>query len=99
MCWNLWGGGGKYLADLLEHLRKKLDTRQSLQIDRSYGNYRVFQVVPANAGDISDSGSIPGLGRSLEVRNGHPLKYSCLENPLDRGAKLPVVRGVSKGRT
>jgi len=31
-------------------------------------------------------GSIPGLGRSLEARNGKPLQYSCLENPMDRGA-------------
>ena len=36
----------------------------------------------ANAGDPS---SIHGLGRSLGERNGHPLQYSCLENPMDRG--------------
>ena len=41
---------------------------------------------PTNAGDTGDSGSIPGLGRSFEVGNGHPLQYSCLENPVDRGA-------------
>ena len=38
---------------------------------------------PANAGD---SGSIPGLGRSPRERNGNPLQYSCLENPMDRGS-------------
>ena len=38
----------------------------------------------ANAGDIRDMGSIPGLGRSPEVGNGNPLQYSCLENPKDR---------------
>ena len=41
---------------------------------------------PANAGDLRDSGSIPGLGRSPGEGNGNPLQYSCLENPLDRGA-------------
>ena len=42
---------------------------------------------PANAGDVRDAGSIPGLGRSLEGRHGNPLQYSCLENSsdMDRG--------------
>ena len=35
----------------------------------------------------------PGLGRSSRVRNGNPLQYSCLENPMDRGAWWPTVRG------
>ena len=38
---------------------------------------------PANAGDV---GLIPGLGRSPGEGNGNPLQYSCLENPMDRGA-------------
>ena len=41
---------------------------------------------PANAGDARDLGSIPGLGRSPGEGNGNPLQYSCLENPMDRGA-------------
>ena len=41
---------------------------------------------PANAGDIRDSGSIPELGRSPEEGNANPLQYSCLGNPVDRGA-------------
>ena len=40
----------------------------------------------SNAGDVRDVGLIPGLGRSPEVGNGNPLQYSCLENPMDRGA-------------
>ena len=40
----------------------------------------------ANAGDIRDMGSIPGLGRSPGEGHGNPLQYSCLENPMDRGA-------------
>jgi len=54
--------------------------------------YRASQVVlviknlPASAGDIRDAGSVPGLGRFSGEGNGHPFQYSCLENPMDRGA-------------
>ena len=41
---------------------------------------------PANAGDLRDMGSVPELGRSSGGRHGNPLQYSCLENPMDRGA-------------
>ena len=44
--------------------------------------------LPANAGD---TGSIPGSGRSPAERNGNPLKYSCLGNPMDRGAWRGIV--------
>ena len=40
---------------------------------------------PAKAGDTGDMGSIPGSGRSPGKRNGTPLQYSCLGNPMDRG--------------
>ena len=42
--------------------------------------------LPANAGDSGDAGSNPGLGRSPGGGNGNPLQYSCLGNPMDRGA-------------
>ena len=42
--------------------------------------------LPANAGDLRDGGLIPGSERSPEGRHGNPLQYSCLENPMDRGA-------------
>ena len=45
--------------------------------------------------DISDMGSVHGLGRFPEV-NGYPLQYSCLENPMDRGAWWATVYGVTK---
>ena len=45
---------------------------------------------PANAEDIRDESSIPGLGRSPGGGHGIPLQYSCLENPMDRGAWLIV---------
>ena len=41
---------------------------------------------PSNAGDSGDIGLIPGSGRSPGERNGNPLQYSCLENPMDRRA-------------
>ena len=41
---------------------------------------------PANAGDVRDVGLIPGWGRSPGEGHGNPLQYSCLENPMDRGA-------------
>ena len=57
---------------------------------------------PANAGDAGvagDAGSIPGSGRSPGVGNGHPLQYSCLGNPMDRGAWWATVHGLSKSQT
>ena len=48
---------------------------------------------PTNAGDI---GLIPGLGRYPEEGNGNPLQYSCLGNPMDRGAWRAIVHGVTK---
>ena len=50
----------------------------------------------ANAGDTS---SIPGPRRSPGEGNGNPLEYSCLENPMDRGAWQITIHGVTKSRT
>ena len=44
---------------------------------------------PPSVGDLRDAGSIPGLERSTGRGHGNPLQYSCLENPLDRGAYGP----------
>ena len=49
--------------------------------------------LPAYAGDL---GSIPGSGRSPGEGNGNPLQYSCLENPMDRGAWWATVHGVAE---
>ena len=51
---------------------------------------------PANTGDLRDVGLIPGLGRSPEGRHSFPVQYSCLENPMDRGAWWATVHGVTK---
>ena len=49
----------------------------------------------ASAGDIRETGSIPGLGRSPGEGNGYPLWYSCLENPMDRGPWRATVHRVA----
>ena len=54
---------------------------------------------PASVGDIRDVGSIPGLGRSLRGGRGNPPQYSCLENPMDRGAWRARVHRVAKSQT
>ena len=59
----------------------------------------VLNKPPANAGDIRDGGSVPGLSRSPEGGYGNPLQYSCLENPMDRGAWQATVHRVAKSRT
>ena len=51
---------------------------------------------PANAGDKSDAGLIPGLERSHGVGNGKPHQYSCLENPMDRRARKAIVHRVAE---
>ena len=51
----------------------------------------VVKNVPANAGDIREVGSIPGSGRSPGEGHGNPLQYSCLENPMGRGAWWAMV--------
>ena len=52
----------------------------------------------ANAGDIRDMGSIPGSGRPPGGGHGNSIQYSCLENPMDRGAWQAIVHGVTKSR-
>ena len=53
----------------------------------------------ANTRHTGDKGLIPRWGRSPGERNGNPLQYSCLENPMDRGAWWATVHGVPKSRT
>ena len=52
--------------------------------------------LPANEGAIRDAGSIPGSGRFPEGGHGNLLQYSCLENPMDRGAWGATVHGACK---
>ena len=67
-----------------------------------YGTSWVVLVVknpPANAGDTRDEGLIPGLRRSLGGGNGNPFQYSCLGNPMDRGAWWATVHEAAKSWT
>ena len=52
-----------------------------------------------NVRDTGDRGSIPGSGRSSGAGHGNPLQYSCLENPMDRGAWWAIVYGAAKSHT
>ena len=51
---------------------------------------------PANAGNVREVGSIPGLGRSHGRGQGHPLQYSCLKNPMDRGVWQATVHRITQ---
>ena len=55
--------------------------------------------MPATEGDVRDVGSIPGLGRSPGEGHDNPLHYSCLENPMDRGAWRATVHRVAQSQT
>ena len=59
----------------------------------------VVKNLPVNAGDPRDVGSIPGLGRHPGGGNSNPLQYSCLENPMDRGAWRATVHSLTKSDT
>ena len=66
------------------------------QISSASQESAVVKNLPANAGDVRDMGSIPGLGRSPGKGNDNPLQYSCLGNRMDREAWLVTVHGISK---
>ena len=76
----------------MHKLFKKLYQKTHIHIDTCIyiqGSSQVALVVrnlPASAGDIRDASSIPVLGLSPRGGHGNPLQYSCLENPMDRGA-------------
>ena len=70
-----------------------------LILPQSFPGGSVVKNTPANTRDARDTGSIPGSGRSLGGGNGNLLQYSCLGNPMDRGALWATVHGVSKSQT
>ena len=73
-----------------------------MHFTHKYYTYRASQVElvvknpPPSAGDVRDAGSIPGWRRSPGGGHGSPLQYSCLENPMARGAWWPTVHRVIK---
>ena len=62
----------------------------------AYLGVSVIKNLPANAGDPRDMGRVPGLGRSPRKRNGNPLQYSWLGNPMDRGALKATAYGLQR---
>ena len=59
----------------------------------------VVKNLPASAGDVKDTGSVPGSGRSPGGGKGNPLQYPCLESPTDRGAWRAIVHRVAQSQT
>ena len=68
----------------LSERRKKIE--EPCRTVRGFIGGSAVKNPPAIAGDAGNAGSIPGLGRSPGEGNGNALQYSCLENPMDRGA-------------
>ena len=64
-----------------------------------FKNIYIHIFLPANAGDLTDTSSVPGWGRSPGGGNGNPLQYSCLKNPTDRGAWWATVHRVAESWT
>ena len=77
---------------VIEHLVDIVTLGASL-VAQSVKNLPAMQESAFNAGDL---GSFRGLGRSPGEGNGNPFKYSCLENPMDRGAWRAAVHGVAR---
>ena len=82
------GGGKKPLSN------KKLNSG-GLSLSLGFPGSTVVKNLPMQ--ETWDTGSIPGLGRSPGVENGNPLKYSCLGNPMDRGAGRLACMGLPSG--
>ena len=59
----------------------------------------VVKNMPANTGDVRDTGLIPRSGRPPGEGNGNPLQYSCLENPMDKGVCQAIVHSVAESDT
>ena len=66
---------------------------------REYKTSLVAQTIKRLGYNVRDLGSIPGSERSYREGNGNPLQYSCLENPMDRGAWWTTVHWVTKSQT
>ena len=71
----------------------------SKRVSGGFPSGAVVKNLPANAGDIRDAGSIPGLGRVPGEENDNLLQYSCLENFTKRGVWWATVHGITKSQT
>ena len=73
-------------------------TNWGLKQQTGFSGGSVIKNPPANAGDTGDLGSVSVLGKSPGGGHGDPLQYSCLENPMDRGAMV-TIHGITKSQT
>ena len=78
--------GAKLSVRIFQYIREKM----------VFPGGSVVKNLPANAGDAGDASLIPGLGRSPGVGNGNPIQYSCLGEPMDRGAQRATIHGVAR---
>ena len=101
--------GQRSLAAYSPRCRRKSDTNDATDHVCTHSRFKsscpyprtsqvalVVKNLSANAGDIRDMGSIPVSGRSPGGGNGNPFQYSCLGNPMDRGAWWVTVHGSHK---
>ena len=90
---------------VLQNSQKDWDSQTARSDLMLIGEYSLVKkngictIWPANTGDIRDASSIPGSGRSPGGGRGDPLQYSCLGNPMDRGAQQTTVYMVTKRQT
>ena len=78
---------------------KRISNLEVRPIDNKGQAVLVVKNPPVHAGNVRDVGSIPGLGRSTGGGHVHPLQYSCLGNPMDRGACWATVHSITKSWT
>ena len=74
----------------------KKPKKEGVYVYMGFPGGSVVKNLPANAGDVGDTGSIPGSQRSPGRGNSNSLQYSCLENSMDRGTWWATVHGVAK---
>ena len=83
---------------LKRHSMHKPGPSSASVVAQSLKNSPVMQETACSAGDTREASSLPGSGRSPGVVNGNPLQYSCLKNPMDRGAWWATVHRVAKSQ-
>ena len=89
--WNLgWDPGTEKCEEKCEEIWINYGLKWAYQMVLALKN------LPANAGGIRNTGSIPGMGQSLGEGNGYPLQCSCLEKPMDRRAWQATVHGITE---
>ena len=102
MCWDLLSCGSinsrvtEPVSGVFTDMVTIVKGQWLFRTPRGFSGGSVVKNLPANAGDM---GSIPGSGRSPGEGNDNPLQYSCLGNPMNRGAWWATVHGVAKSWT